>query len=68
MINNDKASILFLIQNRVDDLRQAKSQQWSVTYYMILLFAGIIGYLKAINYVPWNSGFLERSMIFLLLG
>jgi len=31
----------------VEDIRYVKSRQWSVTYYLILLFAAIIGFAAA---------------------
>ncbi len=34
---------LTLFRDAVDNLRMAKQQQWLVAYYVVLLFAGIIG-------------------------
>jgi hypothetical protein len=36
-------------QNRTNDMRQMKSQQWIIVYYCSLVFAGIIGFASALK-------------------
>lgn len=33
----------------IDDIKYIKSRQWAVTYYLLLLFAAIIGFYKIIS-------------------
>ena len=42
----------------LDDIKYIKSRQWSVTYYLLLLFAAIIGFSSLLNH-----GCLERSTL-----
>ena len=36
-------------QITIDDIRYIKNRQWTVTYYLLLLFAAIIGFYEVIT-------------------
>ena len=35
----------------IDDIKYIKSRQWTVTYYLLLLYAAVIGFSKYLNSV-----------------
>jgi len=48
----------------IDDIKYLKSRQWSVTYYLLLLFGAIVGFQKALP----KTANLNNELFVLALG
>jgi hypothetical protein len=53
-------------QNQLDALENTKRRQWSVPYYILLLFAAIIGFCKLINIPVSSAWFPGRELLIIL--
>jgi hypothetical protein len=55
IMNNDNnykytyADFRMRYQITIEDIKHIKNRQWTVTYYLLLLFAAIIGFYKTVN-------------------
>ena len=62
--DKEGVEIRFLYQDNIDNIRDLKRQQWSVTYYSILLYAALVG----ITEVARNNYILELWWTYILSG
>lgn len=63
MSNDDKSSLRLLLENKFNDIRYTKQQQWHLLYLTLIAIAGITSLVFSIELPPCH-GF----RIFLLIG
>lgn len=50
----------------IDDIKYIKTRQWTVTYYLLLIFAAIVGFSKAVGLQAKGDFSLGRNLLSLL--
>lgn len=46
----------------IDDIKYLKSRQWTITYYLLLLYAAIIGFYKLMGFDDGTGYCIEKSV------
>ena len=50
----------------IDDIKYLKSRQWTITYYLLLLYAAIIGFCKLMGFDDGTGYGIEKSVLIIL--
>ena len=50
----------------IDDIKYLKSRQWTITYYLLLLYAAIIGFYKLMGFDDGTGYCIEKSVLIIL--
>jgi hypothetical protein len=51
----------------IDDIKYLKSRQWTITYYLLVLYAAIIAFYKLMNFDKGNDICLEKTLLTILI-
>ena len=51
----------------IDDIKYLKSRQWIITYYLLLLYAAIIGFYKLMGFDKNNDFCFEKTLLSILI-
>ena len=51
----------------IDDIKYLKSRQWIITYYLLLLYAAIIGFCRLMGFDKNNDFCFEKTLLSILI-
>jgi hypothetical protein len=67
--NKEEAELRVLFQIITDDIKYAKRLQWTVTYYVLVTYAAIIGFVELLNSsLPWREPLYSSLILFPAFG